>query len=113
MLTVGSSLNSGPSFGQALGVAVLAPAALAGPLPVQPADFGPPLASLKAASRPVLFVGNACAELPAELLAAVQDKVALAERGMCPFTTKAAHVAGAALLLVIQDAANQVKSPPR
>jgi len=98
-------------------LAVKAPAKVAGNYQVGTASFGPALYSpgVTAEVMPVVDTapnsGLACNPLSALNAAAVKDKIALVDRGVCTFTVKAMNVqaAGAVGMIVADNAAG---SPP-
>lgn len=102
-------------------VSILAPAGIAGTYQFGTAAFGPGLsnpgvtASVVAAADAVEVGGTAtdgCS--PFSNAAAVAGKIALIERGLCGFAVKArnATIAGAAAVIIYNNAANAGAAPP-
>lgn len=94
-----------------------APASVAGTYAVGQASFGPPLGSpgVTGEIMPVVDtapnLGLACSTLSAVNAAAVNNKIALVDRGVCSFTIKAVAVqAAGAIGVIIAD--NVAGSPP-
>ena len=92
---------------------VTAPAVIAGQVPIASASFGPALIGVGPISQEVVLVTDtggasvtdACDPLTPESAAAINGKVALIDRGLCTFTTKAlvAQAAGAVAVIVANN----------
>ncbi len=119
--TVTANVPSVLSFGSPE-VRVLSPTAIAGPYQFGSAVFGPPIGSPNVSAAVVAAVDPADAAGPATTdgcsaftnAAAVAGKIALVERGTCGFALKARNAtnAGAAAVLIYNNAANAAAAPP-